>query len=53
MSKKLLMAVLAGALSVSMLAACGGEGIEEDPGLGDEPAADMEDDGGEEDLGGE
>ncbi len=48
MSKKLLYAILAGVLSISVLAACGGT---EDPASGDQPAVeDTADEAGEEEA---
>ncbi|WP_413380215.1 hypothetical protein [Alkalihalobacillus sp. 1P02AB] len=48
MSKKLLYMLAAGALSVSVLAACGGDGEMDDPALNEEPTLEMEEteDGG-------
>ncbi|MBM7095620.1 MULTISPECIES: hypothetical protein [Alteribacter] len=42
MKKKLFLSVLAGAMSLSVLAACGGD--VDDPGMEDDPDMEMEDD---------
>ncbi|WP_273716772.1 hypothetical protein [Alkalihalobacillus pseudalcaliphilus] len=52
MSKKFLYMLAAGAISVSMLAACGGDGEMEDPALNENPELEMDgEEGG--DMGGD